>query len=202
MDNIKEPNANETIALDSTSFIDWYPVFMDTDQSDKTLKYLLEDINWKVVPRTSPEGVTYNLPRLQNWMANSDVKAQLYQKGDPLPWSELILEIKNKLEQLYYPATFDYVLMNLYRNGDDKIGLHHDDEAEGDDNNIIASVSFGATRRFIVVPMKGKKPKYRYDLSHGSLIVMRGDMQKGWKHMIPGESGCKLPRVNLTFRKS
>ncbi len=192
----------ETNHLDSTSFIDWYPNFLDNNQSNKLLEYLLNEVNWKIVPRTSNEGVCYNLPRLQNWMANPGINAQLYQKGEPLPWSDQILEIKNKLEQLYYPSTFDYVLMNLYRDGSDKIGLHHDDEAQGDDNNVIASVSVGAMRRFIVVPMKGKKPKYKYNLTHGSLIVMRGDMQKGWKHMIPVESGLKEPRVNLTFRKS
>ena len=127
---------------------------------------------------------------------------QLYQKGDPLPWHDLITEIKTELEKLYYPSTFDYVLMNHYRNGEDKIGLHNDDEAFGDDNNVIASLSFGATRRFIVMPMKGKKPKYNYNLTHGSLVVMRGDTQKGWKHMVPAESGLKDPRINLTFRKS
>ena len=169
----------ETIALDPTSFIDWYPHFLDDNESQQLLKYLLGDVNWKTVPRASNEGVTYDLPRLQNWMADCGVNAQLYQKGDPLAWTDLILEIKNKLEKLYYPSTFDYVLMNLYRNGDDKIGLHHDDEAKGDTNNVIASISVGATRRFIVMPMRGRKPKYKYDLIHGSLIVMRGDMQKG-----------------------
>ena len=86
--------------------------------------------------------------------------------------------------------------------GNDFIGLHSDEEAKGDLNNIIASISFGATRKFVVKPVRGNKPKYIYDLSHGSLIVMRGDMQKGWKHMITRESGLKSPRVNLTFRKS
>ena len=192
----------ETITLDATSFIDWYPNFIDKDQSDIMLKYLLDDIPWTIVPRTAKDGNTYNLPRLQNWMADSGVNAQLYQKGEALPWSELILDIKSKLEQLYCPATFDYVLMNKYRDGNDFIGLHPDDEAKGDDNNIIASVSFGATRKFVVKPMRGNKPKYSYNLSHGSLIVMRGDMQKGWKHMITREAGLKLPRINLTFRKS
>jgi alkylated DNA repair dioxygenase AlkB len=191
----------ETTTLDPTSFIDFQPDFLDKERSDKILEYLL-NLDWKVVPRTNNEGVTYNLPRLQQWMANQGVNARLYQKGDPLPWHELIIGVKTELEKLYHPSTFDYVLMNFYRNGDDKIGLHNDEEALGDENNVIASLSFGATRRFIVVPMKGKKPKYKFDLTHGSLVVMRGDTQKGWKHMIPGEPGLKEPRVNLTFRKA
>jgi len=155
-------------------------------------------IQWKEVDRTDPKGVTYKLPRLQHCMADPDIKLDLFQKGEILPWSKPILELKEKVEQLYYPQKFDYVLLNLYRNGEDKIGPHSD----GIHNIVISSFSFGATRRFVVFPVRGKKPKYTYSLTHGSLIVMRGDMQKGWKHMIPAESGLKEPRINLKFRKN
>ena len=84
----------ETFVLDPSSFIDWYPMFINKDQSDIVLKYLLEDVDWKIVPRTNMEGTVYNLARVQNWMADSEVSPQLYQKGDPLPWNELIYDIQ------------------------------------------------------------------------------------------------------------
>lgn len=190
-----------TTQLDDKSFIDFDPTFISQEESDEILKYLLYDIKWKTVERTLNDGTSYNLPRLQNWMADPNVDAQLYQKGPALPWSEPILKIKANLEKLY-STTFDYVLMNYYRDGNDKIGFHRDDEAETEDTSFIASVSFGATRKFKIIPRKGKKPKYNYDLSHGSLVVMRGETQLNWLHSIPSQPSILLPRINLTFRKS
>ena len=129
-------------------------------------------------------------------------RAQLFQKQPPLPWSDIIIGVKNKLEELYAEYKYDYVLMNYYRDGNDWISFHRDDEAVADDKNIIASLSFGASRIFQVIPSKGKTSiKYEYKLKHGSLIVMRGDMQKNWKHGIPKDAS-QQPRINLTFRKS
>ena len=191
--NIPKP---ETVELDPTSFVDWYPNMIEPEKADRMLEYLLNGIEWKTVERTTDKG-TYTLPRKQHWMADSDVETSLFQKGERLPWNDLILELKTLVEKIYYPQTFDYVLMNLYRDGDDMIGAHSD----GDHHCVIPSFSFGATRKFIVIPAKGNKPKYKYQLSHRSLIVMRGDMQKGWKHMIPVEKDVKTTRVTLLLER-
>jgi len=118
-----------------------------------------------------------------------------------MEWTPEVIAIKNEAERIC-GATFDYVLMNLYRNGADKIGFHRDDEADLPGKNIIASVSFGASRKFIIKHNNDKKKVYEFTLEHGSMIVMGGDTQINWLHCVPEELSVKEPRVNLTFRKS
>lgn len=92
--------------------------------------------------------------------------------------------------------------MNYYRDGNDKIGFHRDDEAEVEGKNIIASLSFGATRNFIIKHAKRRELEHEFSLNSGALIVMRGKTQTNWLHSIPAEPKIREPRVNLTFRKS
>lgn len=92
--------------------------------------------------------------------------------------------------------------MNLYRSGNDKIGFHRDDEAEEEGKNTVASLSFGATRKFIIKHRKLKHTEKEFYLCHGSLIAMRGDTQINWLHSVPADINVYSPRVNLTFRKS
>jgi alkylated DNA repair dioxygenase AlkB len=98
------------------------------------------------------------------------------------------------------------VLLNHYRDGNDSIAYHADNEAVDIDKNIIASISVGATRVFCLRPKNGRtkplvaEPKMKFELSHGSLIVMQGDTQKSWIHAIPKDAKVTEPRINLTFR--
>lgn len=190
----------QTTQLDSTSFVDFYPTYLDQTEIDATIDLLSNKVAWKTVIREYNNKQT-PLPRLQHWMADTGVQARLFQKGDPLPWSEPILSLKNKLEKLL-SFEFDYVLMNYYRDHKDCIGFHRDDEATEPGKNIVASLSFGATRNFVIVPVHEKKISYNYDLVSGSLLVMRGDTQIGWKHSVRPETELVGPRFNLTFRKS
>lgn len=192
----------ETLQLDETSAMNYYPDFLTQNESNELFQYLVS-LPWKTVVRRNAKGEDVELPRLQLWMADDGVKAQLFQKGPALPWSGLIWRIKDKLEQLFDGYKFDYVLMNYYRDGNDWITFHRDDEAIPSDKNIVASLSFGATRTFQIIPARGRKnTKYEYKLTHGSLVVMRGDMQKSWKHGVPKEPDVGSVRINLTFRKS
>lgn len=194
-------NDNETqiTQLDKTSFVDYFPNFLSTAKSDEILTHLLEEIDWRKSSMINKyNGSEKELPRLQCWMSNVGVKAQLFQKDPALKWSNLILDLKNQIEGLLN-CQFDYVLMNKYRDGNDYCTFHRDDEAEEEGKNIIASVSFGATRSFVI---KQKKIKYEYQLNHGSLIVMRGDTQLNWYHSILQDPELKECRINLTFRKS
>jgi alkylated DNA repair dioxygenase AlkB len=97
---------------------------------------------------------------------------------------------------------FDHVLLNLYRDGRDSIGMHADNEPELGSNPPVAAVSLGATRRF-VVQRKGKrrgKPR-SIPLEHGSLLVMGGTMQHGWYHGVPKTRADVGERINVTFRR-
>ena len=95
--------------------------------------------------------------------------------------------------------SFNCVLINLYRNGQDSNGWHADNEKELGENPIIASVSFGATRTFKLRSMEGTE-KYSVALRAGSLLLMGKQIQYQFKHCIPKEPKITKPRVNLTFR--
>lgn len=121
----------------------------------------------------------------------------------PMPWIQMsyLMDIKSVVERLFPRAgTFTNCLLNYYRNGKDSIGSHSDDEKELGENPIIASVSLGATRRFV---MQHKKTKeyVQLMLPHNSLLIMAGETQKYWKHFIPKEKDVREARLNLTFRK-
>ncbi len=93
------------------------------------------------------------------------------------------------------------MLLNLYRNGRDSVAWHSDDEPELGKNPVIASVSFGATRRFMFRHKTQKELKCEIELTHGSLLLMRGATQHFWQHQIPKIKKIIQPRINLTFRQ-
>jgi alkylated DNA repair dioxygenase AlkB len=96
--------------------------------------------------------------------------------------------------------TFNFVLINLYENGTRYIGWHSDDEKDLRDGSIIASLTFGAERDFI---LKNKETKAvtKIALPHNTLLIMGGDTQKNYWHSVPKRLRVKEPRVNMTWRQ-
>jgi alkylated DNA repair dioxygenase AlkB len=112
----------------------------------------------------------------------------------------LIRELKAKVEGAC-GRPFNSVLLNLYRNGVDSMGWHSDDERELGERPVIASVSLGATRRFRLRHKKRTDVEpVVVDLEHGSLLIMRGETQRFWKHQLPKTRKVSESRLNLTFR--
>ena len=120
---------------------------------------------------------------------------------EPRAWTPLLLDLKARVESLA-DASFNSVLLNYYRDHNDAMGMHADDEPELGPTPVIASLSFGETRTL--------RFKHRHDtqlatvklpLTSGSLLVMRGDTQRNWKHGINRQTRACGPRVNLTFRR-
>eukprot|EP00954_Amorphochlora_amoebiformis_P027732 1387400-Amorphochlora_amoeboformis.AAC.1 len=128
--------------------------------------------------------------------------AALFQRQKQQPWSPLVTKLKSEIEKRL-ACNFDYVLINKYRNGKDYISYHSDGEACGSANNIIASVSLGSTRKFVLRHKKWKElgiAKHEFWLKNGSMIVMKDDCQRYWKHAIMSTKKIKGERINLTFR--
>ena len=117
---------------------------------------------------------------------------------DPLPFTDLQLHIKQAVE-LACGCCFNSVLLNYYRNERDSMGMHSDDEAELGAEPAIASVSFGATRTFIL-KHKRTRQTVKVDLPSGSVLLMAGPTQHHWLHGINKSSRTIGARVNLTFR--
>lgn len=135
-------------------------------------------------------------PRLSAWYGE---QAYRYsgQTRQPLAWTPLLADLCRQVEAAS-GARYNAVLLNLYRDGGDSMGLHSDDESELGPAPTIASVSLGAVRRF-VLRHRTAPLRYGLELAHGSLLVMAGPTQQAWKHGLPKAAGAQA-RINLTFR--
>lgn len=140
-------------------------------------------------------------PRLTAWYGDP-TRTYLYSglKNIPLPWTDLLRELKRRVEDCT-EARFNSVLLNFYRDENDSMGFHSDDEKELGPEPTIASLSFGETRTFLF-KHKAKRdlPVVSVPLEEGSVLLMKGRTQKFWKHAINREARPCGPRINLTFR--
>ena len=176
----------------------YLPNFFSRIESDSLFKTLRKDIQWKQ-ESMNMYGKKIDFPRLTAWYGDNDKPYSF--SGitlQPLPWNSEILEIKNKIEPKANVA-FNSVLLNLYRNGNDSISWHTDAEPELGINPIIASVNFGETRKFQLRHIKTKE-KLEIELTHGSVLIMQGELQHYWQHQVPKTSKTVGERINLTFR--
>lgn len=176
-----------------------YRTLFDEKESNQLFAELYNNKNWKQ-ESIKIYGKLVPLPRLTAWYGDSG-KSYTYSKiaMSPEPWTPALLAIKSKIEVLS-GVQFNSVLLNLYRNGSDSVAWHSDDEPELGENPVIGSVSFGETRRFTFRHKYKKELKKEVDLTHGSLLVMRGSTQHFWQHQIPKTAKQVKPRINLTFR--
>jgi alkylated DNA repair dioxygenase AlkB len=169
--------------------------FLDVNEADQLLTCLLESVPWK---QEGPKGRMF--PRLTAWYANSGVSYSYSGvTHQPSPWLPVLLDLKTRIETAAR-AQFNSLLLNLYRDGRDSIGMHADDEPELGVNPVIGSLSLGAVRRF-VLKHKTTSERMTFDLPHGSLIIMAGTSQHHWLHGLPKTMRPVGKRVNLTFRQ-
>lgn len=116
-----------------------------------------------------------------------------------LPWIQELLAIKNKTEQITLEK-YNSCLLNLYHNGGEGMSWHSDNEKELAQDGAIASLSFGAERKFSL-KHKITGQTVSVILENGSLLLMKDTTQTHWLHSLPKSSVIKKPRINLTFRK-
>lgn len=191
-------NAKEGLTVIENGEYIFYPNFFSKSESDLLLKSLRNNIVWKQ-ESMNMYGKKIDFPRLTAWYGNNDKPYSF--SGitlQPLPWSSEILTIKSKIEPIA-KTEFNSVLLNLYRDGNDSISWHTDAEKELGINPVIASVNFGATRKFQLRHIKTKE-KLEIELTHGSLLIMQGELQHFWQHQVPKTSKPVGERINLTFR--
>ena len=178
--------------------IDLYQDKRLEEKKDLWFKSCLHDLNWET-GFIKIFGKTHQIPRLQAWYADNEIEYTY--SGKKLQrhnWNNLLLEIKEKIENIT-SFKFNSVLANLYRDGNDSMGLHSDDEKELGKNPVIASLSLGETRE-IYFKHKNKKLNLVIPQASGQLLLMHGKTQQYWKHEIKKTKKIKKPRINLTFR--
>lgn len=176
----------------------FYPDFFSKAESNLYLQNLKENIDWKQ-ESMNMYGKQVDFPRLTAWYGDNDKPYSF--SGitlQPKFWTKELLQIKDKIEPLSN-VQFNSVLLNRYRSGNDSISWHTDAEKELGQNPVIASVNFGETRKFQLRHIKTKE-KIEIDLTHGSLLIMQGELQHFWQHQVPKTSKAVDERINLTFR--
>lgn len=160
---------------------------------------LTETLPWSI-HRIRLFGRWVDSPRLSCWIG--DPQAVYRYSGQtfaPHPWTQALAALRDRLrEELGVP--FNSVLANLYRDGRDAMGWHSDDEPELGAEPVIASLSLGAARRFVLRRRDDHAVKQTPVLAPGSLLVMRGPCQRDWQHALPRTAKPVGPRLNLTFR--
>lgn len=140
-------------------------------------------------------------PRLTAWYGDQGTEYRYSGLMNyPLAWTEALLEIKRQVETIS-DCRFNSVLLNRYRNGQDSMGWHQDNEVELGDKPVIASVSLGVGRQFQMRHKFDKAiPRLNFELERGSLLIMLGDTQRYWQHQVPKTKKDIGERINLTFR--
>ncbi|ELP5727530.1 alpha-ketoglutarate-dependent dioxygenase AlkB [Vibrio vulnificus] len=175
----------------------WQPNFLEQTHADLYFAELKHCLAWEQ-KHIRMFGRQVLQPRLQAWYGDE----RYHYSGltlDPLPWTATLAKLKSSCETAA-GTTFNSVLANLYRDGQDSMGWHQDNEPELGVNPIIASVNLGETRRF-VLQHKLTKQKIEFELTSGSLLVMGGTTQHYWQHCVPKTAKIKSERINLTYRR-
>jgi alkylated DNA repair dioxygenase AlkB len=186
------------IDLSPDSWLDHQPDFLPPDEAGRVFARLRDELDWQ-----QREIVIFarriQQPRLVAW---GGAPAYRYsgQTLEPRPLTETVAALLPRVSAVAR-APFNHVLANRYRNGRDSMGMHADDERELGLAPVVATLSLGATRRFVVAPRRGRTGE-RLDLMllGGSLLVMGGACQSEFRHGLPREPALQSERISLTFR--
>jgi alkylated DNA repair dioxygenase AlkB len=178
--------------------VNYYGKIMSNSGADDYFNTLMETIEWK-----NDEAVIYGkhiiTKRKVAWYGNSNFSYTYSNTTkQALIWTKELLELKQLVEKIS-GDTFNSCLLNLYHNGDEGMAWHSDDEKSLGLNTCIASLSFGAERKFSL-RHKASKETVSQLLENGSLLVMKGTTQTNWQHCLPKTKKVTTPRINLTFR--
>jgi len=180
------------------------PAWLSEDSATALFSALLDGVPW-AHHRLRMFGRDIDAPRLSCWIG--DPEATYRYSGttfSPHPWPKVLRPVLASVSRAA-GVGFNSVLANLYRDGRDAMGWHSDDEPELGPQPVIASLSLGATRRFLLKARQpvgeGGSARVALELGHGSLLLMRGETQARYRHALPRTARPVGLRINLTFRK-
>ena len=174
-----------------------YRFAVDPRTAQRAFAELLEAVPWEQ-RSVQMFGKSVPQPRLVAWFGDGGSYTYSGLRLEPHPWTPLLVELRDICEALA-GASFNSALANLYRDGNDAVSWHADDEPELGEHPVIASMSLGAVRRFDFRNRESGET-IRIELPHGSVLVMSGESQRAWMHQVPRTAKVAEPRINLTFR--
>lgn len=194
-------NAKVTLQnlLQKNGDVFYYGKILSKDDADLCLQNLLQHIKWQN-DEVKIFGKLIITKRKVAWYADADV-SYTYSNTTKvgLVWTNELIKLKTLVEEITHES-YNSCLLNLYHDGEEAMGWHSDNEKSIVKNSAIASLSFGAERKF-VLKHKETTESVSQVLPHGSLLLMRGETQTFWLHALTKTKKVKSPRVNLTFRK-
>jgi len=177
----------------------YFGIIINAKENHKYFNQLLHKIEWKN-ENLIMFGKEITTKRKVAFYADSSINYTYSNKTKKgLEWNALLLEIK-QIVTTYTGSNYNACLLNLYHDGNEAIGWHCDNEKEIIPNSSIASVSFGAERKF-AIKHKTSKESHSIILQNGSLLEMLGSFQKNWLHCMPKSKKINNSRINLTFRQ-
>ena len=174
-------------------------MFLDAAQADLLLLAMREELVWEQ-REIVLFGKRARQPRLVAWAGSLGYRysGQTLEPRDPTPATAAILARVCEGTG----EAFNHILLNRYRDGADSMGMHADDEPELGPDPVVATLSLGATRRFVVKPRRPSLgPGHTLEVGHGSLLVMRGTCQRHYVHGVPRQASAIGERISLTFRR-
>jgi alkylated DNA repair dioxygenase AlkB len=179
-----------------------WPGWLGAELADALFEELGAQIPWKQEAITV-FGRTHPLPRLTCWVGDPGCSyAYSGLLNHPEPWTRSLEALRTRLMETL-GCRFNSLLLNHYRDGDDRMGWHADNERELDPRQPIASLSLGACRSFRLKPRPATAPAQgpiSLELDHGDLLVMDPPTQRHWLHCLPARRRVRQGRINLTFR--
>jgi len=186
------------IPLALGAWLEIEPGWIPAPDADRLLATLRQELAWE-----QREIVLYGKrimqPRLIAWGGERPYRYS-GQTLEPRPLHPRLADVLAAAQARTH-VPFNHVLVNRYRDGLDSMGFHADDEAELGEHPLVATVSLGATRRFVLRPRRGQdREPLAYPLEHGSLLIMGGTCQRQYHHGIPRQPAVQEERVSLTFR--
>ncbi len=173
--------------------------YLTVEHADSLLQWLIHEVDWHK-DYYEAYGRRFSIPRLQAWFAEPGIQYSYSNNLLPVqPWSEPLSLLKQQVEESV-KHHFNSVLVTYYRDGDDHVTWHADDEEELGSEPVIASVSLGADRRFCFRHRQSGEER-ELVLHSGDLLLMQPAFQHHWLHCVPKEEALTGPRINLTFRQ-
>lgn len=180
-------------------WVAWHRGWLPASKASALADALRAEVDW-TVHRIRLFGRWVDSPRLSCWMGEPEARYR-YSGAvfEPEPWHPAIVALLPRLEAAC-GARFNSVLLNRYRDGRDAMGWHSDDEPELGPAPVIASLSLGAPRRFLMRLKADHAIRREWRLGHGDLLLMQGECQRLAQHALPRMAGLGEERINLTFR--
>jgi alkylated DNA repair dioxygenase AlkB len=198
---VAQPASHPHVAVPvaGTGDILYYPGFIEPAEADRYFEFFRSTAAW-AQEEIRFYGKRHPMPRLTAWYGDPDATYRYSGVVNrPNRWNEPLIELLADLDSFTW-TRFNSVLLNRYRDGNDSISWHADDEAELGSQPTIASISLGTARAFHLRRKQDRKARTSIVLEHGSLLVMKGRSQVEWQHAVLKERRSAGERINLTFR--